>query len=306
MLQSSLDPVKKAQQLLGDRFPVHRVRHKPLSILRQEARRALEMFLDAEFPALVRADRDRLILTAIDESASMGPLEELYRDESVLEFMILAFNQIVVRKAENWLPSSVRFRDELAWESYRKRLVATAEHYVGVSQLTAGFDLRLSNGFRAVGVLPPPGLNLPGLVVLSRGAAATSSEPTANAIPITAATVSSDSESSIMSNAELMRALPNGANGSSVRLGVSDVIRQAGSSRPTTANPTDALKQKVAERIIRKCAAAGVFDLKVIPRGELQKVIFASVEELAAADNLALPDQTKNILTLEILSGMRP
>jgi len=84
------------------------------------------------------------------------------------------------------------------------------------------------------------------------------------------------------------------------------VVRQAGSSRPTTANPTDALKQKVAERIIRKCAAAGVFDLKVIPRGELQKVIFASVEELAAADNLALPDQTKNILTLEILSGMRP
>lgn len=303
LLQASLDPVRKAQQFLNEKFPPNRVRHKPLSILRQEARRALETFLEVEFPSLAKPDRDRTTATAIDESISMGPLEELYRDEATTEFMVLAHNQIVGRKGNNWLPTSARFRDELAWQAYLKKLQATGEAYVTVSQLTAAFDVRLPNGFRVVGVVPPPGLGLGPTVVFSRGAPVVTASGSTNSF---------DSESSILSVADLNRSIAaaNGG-GSSVRLGGSGIIRTSASERipapvPPPLSPTDVLKQKVTERIVRKCAAAGVFDLKVIPRGELQKVIFASVDEYTVAENMPMADQTKNILTLEILSGMRP
>ena len=303
LLQASLDPVRKAQQFLNEKFPPNRVRHKPLSILRQEARRAIETFLDVEFPSLAKPDRDRTTATAIDESISMGPLEELYRDEATTEFMVLAHNQIVGRKGNNWLPTSARFRDELAWQAYLKKLQATGEAYVTVSQLSAAFDVRLPNGFRVVGVVPPPGLGLGPTVVFSRGAPVVTASGSTNSF---------DSESSILSVADLNRSIAaaNGG-GSSVRLGGSGIIRTSASERipapvPPPLSPTDVLKQKVTERIVRKCAAAGVFDLKVIPRGELQKVIFASVDEYTVAENMPMADQTKNILTLEILSGMRP
>ena len=303
LLQASLDPVRKAQQFLNEKFPPNRVRHKPLSILRQEARRALETFLEVEFPSLAKPDRDRTTATAIDESISMGPLEELYRDEATTEFMVLAHNQIVGRKGNNWLPTSARFRDELAWQAYLKKLQATGEAYVTVSQLSAAFDVRLPNGFRVVGVVPPPGLGLGPTVVFSRGAPVVTASGSTNSF---------DSESSILSVADLNRSIAaaNGG-GSSVRLGGSGMIRTSASERipapvPPPLSPTDVLKQKVTERIVRKCAAAGVFDLKVIPRGELQKVIFASVDEYTVAENMPMADQTKNILTLEILSGMRP
>lgn len=303
LLQASLDPVRKAQQFLNEKFPPNRVRHKPLSILRQEARRALETFLEVEFPSLAKPDREKTTATAIDESISMGPLEELYRDEATTEFMVLAHNQIVGRKGNNWLPTSARFRDELAWQAYLKKLQATGEAYVTVSQLTAAFDVRLPNGFRVVGVVPPPGLGLGPTVVFSRGAPV---------VTASSSTSTFDSESSILSVADLNRSITaaNGG-GSSVRLGGSGIIRTSASERipvpvPPPLSPTDVLKQKVTERIVRKCAAAGVFDLKVIPRGELQKVIFASVDEYTVAENMPMADQTKNILTLEILSGMRP
>ena len=303
LLQASLDPVRKAQQFLNEKFPPNRVRHKPLSILRQEARRALETFLEVEFPSLAKPDRERTTATAIDESISMGPLEELYRDEATTEFMVLAHNQIVGRKGNNWLPTSARFRDELAWQAYLKKLQATGEAYVTVSQLSAAFDVRLPNGFRVVGVVPPPGLGLGPTVVFSRGAPVVTASGSTNSF---------DSESSILSVADLNRSIAaaNGG-GSSVRLGGSGIIRTSASERipapvPPPLSPTDVLKQKVTERIVRKCAAAGVFDLKVIPRGELQKVIFASVDEYTVAENMPMADQTKNILTLEILSGMRP
>ena len=303
LLQASLDPVRKAQQFLNEKFPPNRVRHKPLSILRQEARRAIETFLDVEFPSLAKPDREKTTATAIDESISMGPLEELYRDEATTEFMVLAHNQIVGRKGNNWLPTSARFRDELAWQAYLKKLQATGEAYVTVSQLSAAFDVRLPNGFRVVGVVPPPGLGLGPTVVFSRGAPVVTASGSTNSF---------DSESSILSVADLNRSIAaaNGG-GSSVRLGGSGIIRTSASERipapvPPPLSPTDVLKQKVTERIVRKCAAAGVFDLKVIPRGELQKVIFASVDEYTVAENMPMADQTKNILTLEILSGMRP
>jgi pilus assembly protein CpaF len=302
LLQASLDPVRKAQQFLNEKFPPNRVRHKPLSILRQEARRALETFLEVEFPSLAKPDRDKTTVMAIDESISMGPLEELYRDEATTEFMVLAHNQIVGRKGDNWLPTSARFRDELAWQAYLKKLQTTGEAYVTVSQLRAAFDVRLPNGFRVVGVVPPPGLGLGPTVVFSRGAPGVTAAGTPNSF---------DSESSVLSIAELNRTIASANGGSSVRLGGSGIIRTSASERipdpvPPPQTPTEILKQKVTERIVRKCAAAGVFDLKVIPRGELQKVIFASVDEYTLVENIPLAVQTKNILTLEILSGMRP
>jgi hypothetical protein len=65
------------------------------------------------------------------------------------------------------------------------------------------------------------------------------------------------------------------------------------------------LKLIVSRRMVRACADAGVYDLKVIPSGELQKIIRAHVDEACKQDNSNLNEQARNILTLEIFTGLR-
>ena len=69
-------------------------------------------------------------------------------------------------------------------------------------------------------------------------------------------------------------------------------------------DPHTRLKQRVTERIIAKCAAAGVYDLSAIPSGELQRVIHAHVLELSMLDRVAVDETAKERMVLEILAKM--
>ena len=69
-------------------------------------------------------------------------------------------------------------------------------------------------------------------------------------------------------------------------------------------DPLARLKERVTERIIAKCAAAGVYDLWVIPSGELQRVIHAHVLEISLLERIAIDELSKDRIVLEILVKM--
>jgi hypothetical protein len=325
---SPLDLPRRAHALLAERFPAHRVKHKPLSILRQEARRALEQFLDAQVP---RPERDRLIEEVLGEAAGFGPLEELFRDEAVKEVMLLAAAQVIAKKDCGWVPTSVRFRDPAHLRGYVRRLAETGEPLVGGGAACDGaFDVRLANGFRVVGILPPDVLDQPPLAVFVRGQPAPSSAvlvtpapvgggsgggfPTLPAAASGVANVplnrppAAPKPGSVAANAaDLARPAPVGSKSEPPRPAPLPVPEPAVSEfyLPASMDPRERLRRRVSERIIRKCAAAGVFDLSAIPSAELQRVILAHVEELNGEEARKLTDQEAQILALEIFTGMR-
>jgi pilus assembly protein CpaF len=327
---SPLDLPRRAHALLAERFPAHRTKHKPLSILRQEGRRALEQFFDAQVPPPAKADRDRQVEEILGEANGFGPLEELFRDEAVREVMVLAAAQVIVRKDGGWVPTSVRFRDPAHQRTYLRRLADTGEPFVtGGGGGDGAFDVRLANGFRVIGVLPPDVLDTPPVAVFVRGLPHTADQP-APTFP-TATMSGLPAQGSGVTTMPLHR-LPLPPKPGSVGVTAAEITRIAPASgtfnkpdslppRPTPLpvpdapvsefylppgmDPKERMRRRVSERIIRKCAAAGVYDLSAIPAAELQRVILAHVEELNGEDTRRLNDQEMQMVALEIFTGMR-
>lgn len=326
---SPVDLPKRAHALLAERFPLARTRHKPLSILRQEGRRSLEQLFDSQVPPPARPERDKLIEEILGEADGFGPLEELFRDESVKEIMVLAAAQVITRKeGGGWTPTSVRFRDPAHQRSYLRRLTETNPPLVSdAGQHDAAFDVRLANGFRAVGILPPDVLEQPPLAVFTRGQPVAA---TATPVPVPLTTASGT-----VSAGSATRIAPIPPPGGSGAVSFNAVNRSPSSSgrfpKPDTASkgpipsplppvqdppvsefympahldPKEKVRRGVSARIIRKCAAAGVYDLSAIAAAELQRVILAHVEEYNASERMNLSDQEMQIAALEIFTGMR-
>jgi hypothetical protein len=321
---SPLEMARRAHALLVDRFPPARTRHKPLSILRQEGRRALDQLFESDYSTLPKPDRDRMVEEVLGEAAGFGPLEELFRDESLAELMVLAAAQVIARRGEGWVPTSVRFRDSVHLKSYLQRLSEIGEPLT-TGTLVGGFDIRMPNGFRVLGIVPPDILDLSPTAIFSRG------EPIALVPQVAAANrsgpISNPSRSSAVNNPPRPTAPAGGSTGVPTTM----TTRTTSGDRPTSfevfsgplpmpvsrvvsmptdrnlnnpADPNARIRQRVTERIIIKCAAAGVYDLRSVSAPELQRIILSYIEDLNGEERLGMDEVAMQRLTLEILTGM--
>ena len=306
---SPVEMLRRAHARLAERFDPSKTRHKPLSILRQEARRLLDQYFEVEWAALAKPDRDKLIEEILTEAPGFGPLEELFRDEATKEIMVIAATQVIAKKAEGWLPTSVRFRDAGQLRSYLARLAESGEALVPTPVASGGFDVKLANGFRVLAVLPPEILDQHPLVLFVRG------EPLP--MPPEASSVMMSTLRRNLPSSVAKSPLPGSPSGSTP----TPPTRASGpiafpAPRPSTVaalpptrpvetpDPQARIKQRVTERIIAKCAVAGVYDLSVIPSGELQRVIHAHVLEIAMLDRVHIEENAKERMVLEILANM--
>jgi pilus assembly protein CpaF len=339
--QTPQDTRKKAHKWLGDRIDIVRNKHKPLSLLRAEGKRVLEQFYDQEGVALSKAARDTLVEDILAESIGFGPLEEVFRDESVKEILIIDSSLIIGKKNDNWLPMSARFRDTAQVRMVLLRWLESGESYAP-SNPSGGFDVRLPNGFRAIAIIPPEILQTPPQVLLFRGAPAIVTTPSNPVLP-GIASISSASGISGMSGIHRSVITTPAPRGSGVISGIPSATSSAGvgaekpesgvitlgspTSAPTYAqrssggqsgtnllssqtnsgiytDPVVRLRQKITEKIITKFAAAGIYDLNSIPLPELRRIILAQVGEMMAHDKLGHDEAMQDRLTLEILAGM--
>jgi len=337
-----VDLPRKAQIRLTERIDLIRNKHKPLSILRAEAKRVLDQFLDQEVTAsaLSRSDRDRIVEDLIASSTGFGPLEEVFRDESIKEILILNSSQVIGRKSDNWLPTSARFRDDDQVRIVLQNWANLGESYVPGSPSVGGFDLRLPNGFRVIAILPPPVMNAKPQILLIRSAPAISAP--AAGIGGTGSSVGSmsgiyrpPSTSGIATTPAPRQTVPSATstagqgadkpesgvitlgapqtrgNGPNSSVGFfappssqSSASLSSSMSSTSMVDPYVRIRQKVTQRIITKLAAAGVYDLNVIPQPELHRVILAQVMEFCIQEKYSGDETMYDRLTLEILAGM--
>lgn len=285
---------RRASLRLADRIDFAKTKHKPISLVRAEAKRVIEQFLDVEAPTMPAADREKVVWDVIGESVGLGPLEELFRDESVAEFMTLGPNLVIARKGTAWLPTSVRFADAGHYARTLAKLAEQGEKTYPGPQPTGGLDVKLSNGFRVTAVLPPAVIEHPPAAVFLRCPLPTKSgtvpTPTARPVP-------KDQSGTISFNATLSPA----AGGSNTDR-MSGSISASGAQRTT--DPLERLLERTRLRMIERLAAAGIYDISAVPTEELQKVIAVQVAETAVAEKIPVDPPTLDRLTLEILDGM--
>jgi hypothetical protein len=284
---------------LGDRLDPNKSRRMPYALFQETARKLVEQAIDAEAPRMARADRERLLEEVLIEGMGFGPLEELFRDSTVREVLVLGPHAVCVQRESGWLPTNVKFRDEAQLQAI---LAKAAENHdpVGGAVSASALDVKLGNGFRAVAVLPPAVLGSATAAVFVRVPDAPAATPASAAPAVPVAPPPSSGGTGMhpalsMGTGRVPTPVP--------RPGV--VEPRSGVTEPAADDsPLGRYRQKVTERIIDRLARLGVYDLASVEINELRRLVAASVQEFCLAEKVHLSDSEQGRLTLEILTGM--
>jgi hypothetical protein len=324
--QVSVELVKRRVLVkLEERLDMSSSKRMPQSLLRQSLRQHAEQVTEAEARSLSKADRDKIVDDVLAELLGYGPLEELFADAAVREVMVVNPSAVVARRDQGpWLPTSVKFRDEAHVRSVFERIATHADPIGPVLASMSVFDVKLPNGFRAVAVLPPDGLDHPATAVFLRERSIPGSTPSSAGMPgLPAAGPVTGSASA--GAGPLKATSPTG----SASAGTQKVVpgsalaspRSPGSgllttppprtgsaeppSAPTAADPLTRHRNRIIERLLAKFANLGLFDVSRLDVNELRKVISAYVSEYADIEKIYLSDTDQGKLTLEILTSLR-
>jgi len=294
--QSVAELTRKGYIRLAERLDPARTRHKPLSLLRQEGKRHLEQLLEADGGHLSKADRERVTEDAMCGTLGLCPLEELFRDETRQEILALAWNQVIARTGEQWLPTSARFRDADQYRDFVLRLAEVGKAVGSGAEPGGAFDVTLPNGFRAVAILPPGVMGQPPLLLLARGdvppvpppstRSGLTTTPAPRAVPVQPPPPITDS---------VFQLIP------------ANPITDSGTRSSPAKDGSDLyarLRSRVTERLIARCAAAGVYDMTQIATAELRRILTVHVAEVATAERLRLDESDQEKIALQILVAM--
>jgi hypothetical protein len=287
---------------LEDRMDTSASKRMPSSLLRQTLRQQAELLTEQESRGLIKSDRERLVEEVLAELLGYGPLDELFKDAAVREVMVTGPQVVIVRRElETWAPTNIRFRDEEHFRTALDRLATHADSVGGVTTSVNLFDLKLPNGFRAVGVVPPTALGASAVVAFIRV------EPAPNAAGTTQAAASTPALNITSPSADATNKPVSGSITVSPRPVSGSTAIAAPAPRTTLLAESDPLvkhRNKIIERFISTLSRMGVYDLQRVEVAELRRVVAAYVAEYIAAENIYLSDSDQGRLQLEILTAM--
>lgn len=127
--------------------------------LREQIKDAISHLLMEESALLTMSERDRLIDDILNEAMGLGPLEQLLRDQSISEIMILGPQLVYVERNGKLTESKVRFKDDGHLLQIIDRIVSAVGRRVDETQPLC--DARLKDGSRFNCVIPPLALDGP-------------------------------------------------------------------------------------------------------------------------------------------------
>lgn len=289
---------------LEDRFDLGTSKRMPQSILRHTLRQQAEQLADSEARGLPKPDRDRLVDEVCAELFGYGPLEELFADAGVREVMVTGPAAVIARREQGqWLPTSVQFRDEAHVRAVLDRIAAHADAVGPVMASVGAFDMKLPNGFRAIAVIPPGALGQPATAAFVREAPAAAAPKDAGAAPVSSPTAST-SHGTLKALAVPSRPRMPGSSGLTTTPPPRTPPAESAAAPPAP-DPLARHRNRILERLLKKFASVGLYDVSRLDVNELRRIVSAYVTEYAAAGPSPLTDAEQGRLTLEILTALR-
>lgn len=281
---------------LEDRFDMSSSNRMPQSLLKQSLRQTTDQLADIEARGFAKADRDRLVEAVLNEFLGFGPLEELFRDAVVREIMITGPAAVIVRRdSAQWMPTSVRFRDEGHVRATLDKMASHADAVGPVMASMAAFDVKLPNGFRAVALTPPDALGLPATAVFVREK--TIAQPSAKESSGSLPGLPTAPKSSPAAPKSTPAMTPASKPGSGLVTTPAPRGPESQQFGPLTRH-----RNRVLERILTKFASAGVHDVSRFDAAELQRIVTAYVTEYATAEKVYLNESDRDRLVLEVIA----
>ena len=127
--------------------------------LRLEIRRNAELTIADSATFLTPAQRESLIEEVINETFGLGPLEPLFRDDSITDIMINGAKHIYIEKNGQLELSKVKFADD----DHVVRIIQRIVGAVGrrIDETSPMVDGRLKDGSRINAIIPPLALDGP-------------------------------------------------------------------------------------------------------------------------------------------------
>jgi pilus assembly protein CpaF len=110
------------------------------------------LIADGQIPMTV-AERDRLIEEVLDEVFGLGPLEPLFKDATVSDIMVNAFDNVYIERAGRLIETNVRFKNQAHVRMIIDRIVSNIGRRIDDSSPIV--DARLDDGSRVCAVIPP-------------------------------------------------------------------------------------------------------------------------------------------------------
>jgi hypothetical protein len=308
--QAPFEAVKKrVLAKLEERLDMSASKRMPPSLLRQSLRQHADQVADQEARGFAKADRDRLVDDVLAELLGYGPLEELFADPAVREVMVTGPGKVIVRRdLGQWMPTSVKFRDE---EHVRATLDRIATHADPVGPVMASmvvFDMKLPNGFRALAIIPPEALDQPATATFLRESTVpvpvAAKKDAAGAFPGLSAT-SSTSHGTL----KTVSGPPNASHHAPAsglvatpppRVGGTDSAASSAAHDPIARH-----QRRILELLLTKFASLKVYDVQRLDVNELRRIITAYVGEYTETEKIYLSDTDQGRITLEILTSLR-
>lgn len=123
----------------------------------------MDNFLHGENVILTTAERETLLREITAEIQGYGPIDELLRDESITEVMVVAHDQVFVERGGQLEETLVRFKDDNHVMRVIEKIVAPIGRRIDES--VPYVDARLPDGSRVHAIIPPLALKGPCLTI---------------------------------------------------------------------------------------------------------------------------------------------
>lgn len=110
------------------------------------------LIVEDQIPITV-AERERLIEEVLDEVFGLGPLEPLFKDPTISDILVNAFDNVYVERGGRLVETNVRFKDQAHVRMILDRIVSNVGRRIDDSSPIV--DARLGDGSRVCAVIPP-------------------------------------------------------------------------------------------------------------------------------------------------------
>ena len=127
--------------------------------LRVQLRQVVEQLVTLEKLPLSLADREKIVVSILDDILGLGPLEILLADPDVSDVLVNTHKQVYVEKGGKLKLTNVRFRDDRHLLNTINRIVSRLGRRIDESSPMV--DARLPDGSRVNAIVPPLAIDGP-------------------------------------------------------------------------------------------------------------------------------------------------
>lgn len=151
---------------------------------RSALRRVIEHICDVENPLLNAMERESLIESILDDMLGCGPLERLLRDSRVEEILVVAPDQVWVRRGDRRERSDVTFDDQEHLRQTMERIRSRYNFPGSASALSVQGEL--APGTHLLAIVPPSRILASPMVLITRTSVPCHRPPAAEQPPLDA------------------------------------------------------------------------------------------------------------------------